>query len=81
MLDNQLDALNTALDDIEEKNSTIHAQLLQLLQSNREIRQQLQETNAGDSPLQQQQLEDDGIPPPKKNDNNYNNTDKHWLIR
>ncbi|KAJ8920652.1 hypothetical protein NQ315_004791 [Exocentrus adspersus] len=44
-LDNQLDALNSALDDIEQKNDNIHAQLLQLLHANREIRQQLQETN------------------------------------
>ncbi|KAJ8955590.1 hypothetical protein NQ318_001420 [Aromia moschata] len=45
-LDGQLDALNSALDDIEQKNDNIHAQLLQLLHTNREIRQQLQESNA-----------------------------------
>ncbi|RZC38426.1 UPF0184 domain containing protein [Asbolus verrucosus] len=49
MLDNQLDALNSALDDIEQKNDNIHAQLLQLLQSNREIRKQIQESNATDN--------------------------------
>lgn len=40
-LDRQLDALFTALDDIESKNDNIHAQLLQLLDANREIRKQL----------------------------------------
>lgn len=42
-LNNQLDALFTALDDIESKNDNIHAQLLQLLKANREIRAQLNE--------------------------------------
>lgn len=42
-LDRQLDALFTALDDIENKNDNIHAQLLQLLDANREIRTQLNE--------------------------------------
>jgi len=42
-LDNQLDALFTALDDIESKNDNIHAQLLDLLQANREVRKQLME--------------------------------------
>ncbi|KAJ3650754.1 hypothetical protein Zmor_016834 [Zophobas morio] len=46
MLDSQLDALNSALDDIEQKNDDIHAQLLVLLQSNREIRKQMQESNS-----------------------------------
>lgn len=41
-INNQLDALNTALDDIEQKNDNIHARLLQLLESNKEIRQQMQ---------------------------------------
>ncbi|CAG9863486.1 unnamed protein product [Phyllotreta striolata] len=45
-LDNQLDALNSALDDIEQKNDSIHAQLVQLLTANREIRQQLQQANS-----------------------------------
>jgi hypothetical protein len=49
MLDNQLDALNSALDDIEQRNDDIHAQLLVLLQSNREIRKQMQGANAADS--------------------------------
>ncbi|ERL91754.1 hypothetical protein D910_09080 [Dendroctonus ponderosae] len=42
-LDRQLDALFTALDDIENKNDNIHAQLQQLLNANREIRTQLNE--------------------------------------
>ncbi|XP_056641265.1 UPF0184 protein CG14818 [Diorhabda carinulata] len=42
-LDNQLDALNSALDDIEQKNDFIHSQLLELLHANREIRQQMQQ--------------------------------------
>lgn len=46
MLDNQLDALNSALDNIEQKNDDIHAQLLLLLQSNKEIRQQMKESTA-----------------------------------
>ncbi|XP_018577546.1 UPF0184 protein AAEL002161 [Anoplophora glabripennis] len=49
-LDSQLDALNSALDDIEQKNDNIHAQLLQLLHANREIRQQLQESNLTPKP-------------------------------
>ncbi|KAJ3632917.1 hypothetical protein MTP99_009898 [Tenebrio molitor] len=49
MLDSQLDALNSALDDIEQRNDDIHAQLLVLLQSNREIRKQMQGANAADS--------------------------------
>ncbi|XP_019756195.1 bublin coiled-coil protein [Dendroctonus ponderosae] len=53
-LDRQLDALFTALDDIENKNDNIHAQLQQLLNANREIRTQLneepQETSDGAAP-------------------------------
>ncbi|XP_072397804.1 uncharacterized protein [Diabrotica undecimpunctata] len=45
-LDNQLDALNSALDDIEQKNDNIHSQLLELLHANREIRNQLQQDKA-----------------------------------
>lgn len=41
-LDSQLDEMNSALDDIEQKNDDIHAKLLELLNANREIRQQLQ---------------------------------------
>ncbi|XP_066249445.1 bublin coiled-coil protein [Euwallacea similis] len=49
-LNNQLDALFTALDDIENKNDNIHAQLLQLLNANREIRKQLNgEVSQGDA--------------------------------
>ncbi|XP_050513718.1 bublin coiled-coil protein [Diabrotica virgifera virgifera] len=45
-LDHQLDALNSALDDIEQKNDNIHSQLLELLHANREIRTQLQQDKA-----------------------------------
>lgn len=48
-LDNQLNALFTALDDIESKNDNIHAQLLELLQANRDIRKQLHEANQNES--------------------------------
>ncbi|XP_030748136.1 UPF0184 protein C9orf16 homolog [Sitophilus oryzae] len=44
-LDHQLDALFVALDEIESKNDNLHAQLLQLLHSNREIRKELQEAH------------------------------------
>ncbi|CAH0558072.1 unnamed protein product [Brassicogethes aeneus] len=40
-LDSTMDELNSALDAIEQKNDNIHAQLLQLLHANREVRQQL----------------------------------------
>lgn len=46
MLDGQLDALNAALDNIEQKNDDIHAQLIELLHSNREIRRQMQNSTA-----------------------------------
>lgn len=41
-MDHQLDQLFVALDEIESKNDNLHAQLLQLLDSNREIRKELQ---------------------------------------
>ncbi|KOB76885.1 Uncharacterized protein OBRU01_04961 [Operophtera brumata] len=41
-LDSTLDELNTALDFLEQKNDNIHVQLQELLQSNIEIRQELQ---------------------------------------
>lgn len=44
VINGQLDALNSALDDIEQKNDNIHARLLSLLQSNRDIRVQMQQT-------------------------------------
>lgn len=43
-LNMQLDQLNSALDELEQKNDDIHAQLMLLLQSNREARQQIQDT-------------------------------------
>ena len=42
----QLDELSSALDALEQKNDLIHAQLMKLLESNRETRQQFQETLA-----------------------------------
>lgn len=44
-VDNNLDLLNSALDTIEERADRIRAQLLELLTSNREIRQSLREEN------------------------------------
>lgn len=41
-----LDSLNSALDTIEQRNDDLKEQLLNLLQSNREIRQSMQEENA-----------------------------------
>lgn len=38
-----LDSLSSALDAIEQRNDNIHAQLLELLSSNREIRKSLQQ--------------------------------------
>lgn len=39
----QLDQLNSVLDNLEQKNDDIRAELIQLLQSNREARKQFQE--------------------------------------
>lgn len=44
-VDNNLDLLNSALDSIEEHADRIRAQLLELLSSNREIRQSIREEN------------------------------------
>ncbi|XP_015513543.1 bublin coiled-coil protein [Neodiprion pinetum] len=40
----QLDQLNSALDSLERKNDDIHAELVELLKSNREAREQFQES-------------------------------------
>lgn len=48
-LDNKLDELNLALNDIEQKNDAIHAKLLKLLQDNREIRKQFQNSHFSSS--------------------------------
>jgi vacuolar-type H+-ATPase subunit D/Vma8 len=40
----QLDELSSALDALEQKNDHIHAQLMKLLESNRETRQQFQKS-------------------------------------
>lgn len=42
-LDTQLVQLNSALDNLEQKTISIHAELIELLQSNREARKQFQE--------------------------------------
>jgi hypothetical protein len=42
-LDLQLNELNSALDALEQKNDDIHARLMELLESNRQTRQQFQE--------------------------------------
>lgn len=44
----QLDALSLALDALEQKNDFIHAQLMKLMESNREARQQFQENIANE---------------------------------
>ncbi|XP_078039054.1 bublin coiled-coil protein-like [Augochlora pura] len=40
----QLDLLNSVLDNLEQKNDVIHAELIDLLQSNKEARRQFQES-------------------------------------
>lgn len=42
-LNHELDALNLALDVMESKRESIHTQLLELLESNRDIRKEIQE--------------------------------------
>ncbi|XP_058444819.1 UPF0184 protein AAEL002161 [Malaya genurostris] len=44
-----LDSINSALDAIEQRNDNLKEQLLNLLQSNREIRKSMQEEQAGRS--------------------------------
>lgn len=41
-LNNKMDELNSALDNIEQKNEVIYSELLKLLQANREIREQME---------------------------------------
>ncbi|KAM0731812.1 Bublin coiled-coil protein [Formica fusca] len=43
-LEDELDHLETALDHLEKKNDDIHAELMELLQCNREARKQFQES-------------------------------------
>ena len=45
-LDAQLDQLNSALDALEEKNDRIHEKAKDLLQSNREVRETSEGSNA-----------------------------------
>lgn len=42
-IDNKLDELNLALDAMESKRDQIHEQLIELLESSREIRKEIQE--------------------------------------
>jgi small-conductance mechanosensitive channel len=53
-LNQQLDQLQSALDLLESRNADIHSELLQLLQSNREVRkcitEELASENAGNNP-------------------------------
>lgn len=51
-----LDSLNSVLDTIEERADQIRAQLLELLTSNREIRQSIREENENNQGHCQQQL-------------------------
>lgn len=46
----QLDQLNSVLDNLEQKNDDIRAELIQLLQSNREARKQFQEFQSSVKP-------------------------------
>lgn len=57
--------LNSALDSIEERADRIRAQLLELLSSNREIRQSIREEN---EKLQHTHIDgNDGSTPPSSN--------------
>lgn len=51
-IDSKLDELNSALDFIEAQNDNIYSQLLSLLQSNREIREELAEQNSSGDEVQ-----------------------------
>ncbi|XP_051173350.1 bublin coiled-coil protein [Leptopilina boulardi] len=44
-LNNKLDQLNSVLDSLERKNDDIHAELKNLLESNRKFRKQIQESS------------------------------------
>ena len=55
-INRQLDLLESALNDIESRNEGIHKELLELLQSNREIRESIiqeKKEGADDTPLPQ----------------------------
>lgn len=54
-VDQHLDSLDSVLDAIERKNDAIHAQLMELLQSNREIRTALQEEAKAANPVAKDQ--------------------------
>ena len=62
-LNNQLDQLQSALDMLESRNADIHQELLQLLQSNREVRRCLTEElamNSNETPENQEAGESAG---------------------
>lgn len=44
-LNDQIDQLNAVLDSLESKNDNIHAELIELLKSNKEARKQFQESH------------------------------------
>lgn len=44
-LNNKLDQLNSVLDSLERKNDDIHAELKNLLESNRKFRKQIKESS------------------------------------
>lgn len=44
-----MDQLNSALDFLESKNDTVHAELIELLKSNQETRKQIQESQKDES--------------------------------
>lgn len=48
-INDQLDQLHSALDNLERKNDDIRAELVELLQSNREARKQFQECQNDDN--------------------------------
>uniref|UniRef100_A0A2M4AJ59 Uncharacterized protein n=1 Tax=Anopheles triannulatus TaxID=58253 RepID=A0A2M4AJ59_9DIPT len=58
-INNCLDALSSALDNIEQKNDSLHEQLLLLLESQRESRNALKEEN-NRKVVQESELDEDG---------------------
>uniref|UniRef100_A0A2M4C3N3 Uncharacterized protein n=1 Tax=Anopheles marajoara TaxID=58244 RepID=A0A2M4C3N3_9DIPT len=62
-INNCLDALSSALDNIEQKNDSLHEQLLLLLESQRESRKALKEENSRRAAAQQDEPGEDGNDP------------------
>lgn len=71
MSDN-IDLLNSALDSIEERADRIRAQLLELLSSNREIRQSIREENEKLQPTNIDGKEDQASPSNSEKDERRN---------